>query len=332
MSDVDDRWLANQDEFELHQLQKSALLRVIDNRATEEDFLCAHMAIYHGGFERESRECPKMANPKSILDNLADDKLIELLNTVKTFKSVDRRAESVEFWNSVTNYLNMRLNRNQDRLAVTIMQPDVDNLMKTKTRAELMGLETEIKGKEDDPEYWNGVLELVQVAKAVKAFDEINDKVNKLVSNGITIPEKTDKSPFKEFILSQMEQNELLFEAINDPGDAEYVARAIVGSNANYQAHNYSEPHLSNLVQGYKFSIYYPRLSDSDTVPKFTTTKQPNGTAELKFVADGYPDIKFCILNEPWDKPRYSSERYRSTFERGVLQLDFRFKFYYYKN
>lgn len=332
MSDIDDRWLANQDEFELHQLQQSALLRIIDKRATEIDLLAAHLAIYHGGFERESQECPQMLNPKLILDGVADDKLIELQNTVKTFRNVDKRAQSIEFWKSVTEYIQMRLNRFQDNQAVTIVQPDVDRLIQGKSLAELAAMESDIKARDDDPEYWKGVIEVVQVAKSQKVFDETNEKVNKLVSSDVPVPEKTEKSPFKEFILSQMDKNEELFKALNDPGDAEYVARAIVGSNANYQAHNYPEPYLSNLVQGYKFSIYYPRLSDSDTVPKYTTTKLPDGTAELKFVAQGYPDIRFRILNEPWDRPQYNSDRYRSTFERGVLTLEFRFKFYYYKN
>lgn len=336
MSDVDERWLANQDKFELHQLQKSSLLRIADGRAEPTDYLAAYPALLQEGFEVESQSCPQLPVPTTILAQVAKGKLGEILDTIAAFKKLDRRPLSVEFWQHAINYVNMKVARAQDSQAVTIVQPDLAELINSKKTTELQDIELEVKANSsknvNNQEFWDGVVELIQQRRAELFFDNVHDQINMLVSHRIEIPMTHQPSPFRVLVLSKMSENEQLFEAVKEVDGLEYIARAIVGTTANFQAHSHTEPHLSNYVQGYKFSIYYPRLADSQTVPKYILKKNHDGTCELKFTAQGHPDLNFRILDEPWEKSQYGADRYQSTFERGVLHLEFRLKFYYYKN
>ena len=84
------------------------------------------------------------------------------------------------------------------------------------------------------------------------------------------------------------------------------------------------------VVQGYKFNIFYPDLIDKEVAPTFTTKPDPqadeqSNTCLLVFHAGPpYEDVAFRIIAKDWE---YSHKKgYKCTFERGILHLYFNFK------
>ena len=89
-------------------------------------------------------------------------------------------------------------------------------------------------------------------------------------------------------------------------------------------------PPALQVVQGYKFNIFYPDLIDKEVAPTFTTKPDPqaneqSNTCLLVFHAGPpYEDVAFRIIAKDWE---YSHKKgYKCTFERGILHLYFNFK------
>eukprot|EP01039_Chlorochromonas_danica_P001478 gene1478-1609_t len=88
------------------------------------------------------------------------------------------------------------------------------------------------------------------------------------------------------------------------------------------------------VIQGYKFTIFYPDLLDKTIAPRYVL--EPCADAEnnefviIRFTAGPpYEDIAFKILNKEWDKHRRAG--FLCVFDRGVLQLHFNFKRVFYR-
>ncbi|KAJ1966170.1 hypothetical protein GGI12_000261 [Dipsacomyces acuminosporus] len=109
--------------------------------------------------------------------------------------------------------------------------------------------------------------------------------------------------------------------------------------HTGYEWNKYNQTHYDKdnpppkVVQGYKFNIFYPDLIDKSQAPTYRVESDPSGgedTVVLRFIAGPpYEDIAFKIVNREWE---YNRRRgFRNTFDRGVLQLYFRFKRHYYR-
>ncbi|KAK9447461.1 cactus-binding C-terminus of cactin protein-domain-containing protein [Limtongia smithiae] len=137
-----------------------------------------------------------------------------------------------------------------------------------------------------------------------------------------------------------------------------YFNRVQMGFDWNrYNQTHYSQDNPPpKIVQGYKFNIFYPELIDSPRAPTYKVIRdhkkndgdnqQQQGssasdaaadstgaeTCLIKFIAGApYQDIAFRIVDRDWD---YSSRRengFRSSFDKGILQLHFRFKKIFYR-
>lgn len=105
------------------------------------------------------------------------------------------------------------------------------------------------------------------------------------------------------------------------------------------------------VVQGYKFNIFYPDLIDKTKAPRESSRRELADLqtdlpcpAEYRIVKNKenpdictivfsagppYEDIAFTIVNKPWE---HSHKRgFRSSFDRGVLQLHFSFRRNFYR-
>ncbi|KAJ1733638.1 hypothetical protein LPJ72_002764 [Coemansia sp. Benny D160-2] len=109
--------------------------------------------------------------------------------------------------------------------------------------------------------------------------------------------------------------------------------------HTGYEWNKYNQTHYDKdnpppkVVQGYKFNIFYPDLIDKAAAPTYRVESDPAGgddTVVLRFVAGPpYEDIAFRVVNREWE---YNRRRgFRNVFDRGVLQLYFRFKRHYYR-
>ncbi|KAF4505528.1 hypothetical protein G6O67_007466 [Ophiocordyceps sinensis] len=118
-----------------------------------------------------------------------------------------------------------------------------------------------------------------------------------------------------------------------------------------YEWNKYNQTHYDHdnpppkVVQGYKFNIFYPDLIDMTKAPTFKIIREHGrrrgeshaaageaDTCLIHFIAGPpYEDIAFRIVDREWD---YSSKRergFRSTFDKGILQLHFQFKKIFYR-
>lgn len=112
--------------------------------------------------------------------------------------------------------------------------------------------------------------------------------------------------------------------------------------HTGYEWNKYNQTHYDKdnpppkVVQGYKFNIFYPDLIDKLVAPTYRVEKDnedSSGEADtvvLRFIAGPpYEDVAFRIVNREWE---YNRRRgFKNTFDRGVLQLHFRFKRHHYR-
>ena len=120
------------------------------------------------------------------------------------------------------------------------------------------------------------------------------------------------------------------------PRKPRYFNRVKTGFDWNKynQVHYDKDNPPPKLVQGYKFNVFYPDLLDPSHTP--TYRMQPLEGDEqgayciLRFSAGPpYEDVAFKIVRKEWEfGPRRG---FRCTFDKGVLQLHFNFKRYFYR-
>jgi len=106
---------------------------------------------------------------------------------------------------------------------------------------------------------------------------------------------------------------------------------------AGYDWNKYNRAHYDRdnpppkTVQGYKFNIFYPDLMDNSVTPKYVVeAADTQDFCIIRFTAGPpYEDLAFKIVNKEWEIGRRAG--YKSTFQRGVLQLHFNFKRSFYR-
>ncbi|KAK9236121.1 cactus-binding C-terminus of cactin protein-domain-containing protein [Lipomyces kononenkoae] len=160
----------------------------------------------------------------------------------------------------------------------------------------------------------------------------------KEVSNGINDNEEVFND---EEDLTAGDQNK---EKLKKP---KYFNRVQMGFDWNKynQTHYNQDNPPPKVVQGYKFNIFYPDLVDSAKAPTYKIIREggrrrgqsyagpgESDTCIIKFIAGPpYHDLAFRIVDREWD---YSSRRengFKSSFDKGILQLHFRFKKIFYR-
>lgn len=117
------------------------------------------------------------------------------------------------------------------------------------------------------------------------------------------------------------------------PRKPRYFNRIKTGYDWNRynQAHYDRDNPPPKTVQGYKFNIFFPDLLDRTKTPSFHL--EPADTDDYVLIrfhgGPPYEDIAFKIVNREWDRGKKSG--FRSTFDRGILQLYFNFRRYRYR-
>ncbi|EAS33545.3 cactin [Coccidioides immitis RS] len=131
------------------------------------------------------------------------------------------------------------------------------------------------------------------------------------------------------------------------PRKPRYFNRVQMG----YEWNKYNQTHYDyddpppKVVQGYKFNIFYPDLIDKTKAPTYKIEREhgrkrgqsfaPAGeedTCIIRFIAGPpYEDLAFRIVDKEWDYSAKRERGFKSTFEKGILQLHFQFKKIYYR-
>ncbi|KAF2439953.1 hypothetical protein P171DRAFT_489735 [Karstenula rhodostoma CBS 690.94] len=131
------------------------------------------------------------------------------------------------------------------------------------------------------------------------------------------------------------------------PRKPRYFNRVQMG----YEWNKYNQTHYDHdnpppkVVQGYKFNIFYPDLIDKARAPTYKIERE-NGrkrgqsfaaageddTCLIRFIAGPpYEDIAFRIVDKEWDYSAKRERGFKSSFDKGILQLHFQFKKIYYR-
>ncbi|KAK7537536.1 mid region of cactin-domain-containing protein [Phyllosticta citribraziliensis] len=131
------------------------------------------------------------------------------------------------------------------------------------------------------------------------------------------------------------------------PRKPRYFNRVQMG----YEWNKYNQTHYDHdnpppkVVQGYKFNIFYPDLIDKTKAPTYRIEREngrkrgqsfaPAGeedTCLIRFMAGPpYEDIAFRIVDKEWDYSAKRERGFKSSFDKGILQLHFQFKKIYYR-
>ncbi|KXT09692.1 hypothetical protein AC579_8952 [Pseudocercospora musae] len=131
------------------------------------------------------------------------------------------------------------------------------------------------------------------------------------------------------------------------PRKPKYFNRVLLG----YEWNKYNQTHYDHdnpppkVVQGYKFNIFYPDLVDKTKAPTYRIEREngrkrgqtfaPAGeddTCVIRFVAGApYEDLAFRIVDKEWDYSAKRERGFKSSFDKGILQLHFQFKKIYYR-
>ncbi|KAJ5389927.1 uncharacterized protein N7496_000995 [Penicillium cataractarum] len=131
------------------------------------------------------------------------------------------------------------------------------------------------------------------------------------------------------------------------PRKPRYFNRVQMG----YEWNKYNQTHYDHdnpppkVVQGYKFNIFYPDLIDKTKAPTYRIEREDGrkrgqsnaeageeDTCLIRFVAGApYEDIAFRIVDKEWDYSAKRERGFKSTFDKGILQLHFQFKRIYYR-
>ncbi|KAJ5287724.1 hypothetical protein N7478_003410 [Penicillium angulare] len=131
------------------------------------------------------------------------------------------------------------------------------------------------------------------------------------------------------------------------PRKPRYFNRVQMG----YEWNKYNQTHYDHdnpppkVVQGYKFNIFYPDLIDKTKAPTYRIEREHGRKRGESFAAAGeedtclirfmagppYEDIAFRIVDKEWDYSAKRERGFKSTFDKGILQLHFQFKRIYYR-
>ncbi|CZT22226.1 related to cactin [Ramularia collo-cygni] len=142
-------------------------------------------------------------------------------------------------------------------------------------------------------------------------------------------------------------KNKSLWEHQYRPRKPKYFARVLLG----YEWNKYNQTHYDHdnpppkVVQGYKFNVFYPDLVDKQKAPTYRIEREngrkrgqtlaPAGeddTCLIRFIAGApYEDLAFRVVDKEWDYSAKRERGFKSSFDKGILQLHFQFKKIYYR-
>ncbi|KAJ5590510.1 hypothetical protein N7450_004482 [Penicillium hetheringtonii] len=177
----------------------------------------------------------------------------------------------------------------------------------------------------------------------------------------IVNPASTTKALYERELAKGVSENEEIFtgeESVGTgaqpqwaskhrPRKPRYFNRVQMG----FEWNKYNQTHYDHdnpppkVVQGYKFNIFYPDLIDKAKAPTYRIERE-NGrkrgqsfaeageedTCLIRFMAGApYEDIAFRIVDKEWDYSAKRERGFKSTFDKGILQLHFQFKRIYYR-
>ncbi|KAI9828532.1 MAG: hypothetical protein M1819_006589 [Sarea resinae] len=181
-------WVADEDKFVLKQAKKKAEIRVKEGRAKPVDWLAVLLSVVEPDPLEENEEEGELpvVNPEGIFDSLDAPQLQDLEHDIDAFASLETRASSRDYWNSMkTICADRRLKlsgKDPEGRAINSVSADIDRTFAAKSYDELQALEKQVVKKLDsnepiDFDYWEQLLRTLRVWKAKAKLKAIYQSV-----------------------------------------------------------------------------------------------------------------------------------------------------------
>ncbi|CAI4218473.1 unnamed protein product [Parascedosporium putredinis] len=286
----------------------------------------------------QGRDDRAIASVADDIDKILSPKTYEQLETLEgQIKTKLNSNEDIDtdYWEQLLKRLNVWKSRAQVRkIYQDIKSARVEQLKKTNPdlAAALEASDVSAAGP-------------VQVAPAPAPARTEPESYTSLAAQGASAPPGTARFaqlPNEDF----SQTTKALFEREVAKGFSENEEIFAAEESMGYEWNKYNQTHYDHdnpppkVVQGYKFNIFYPDLIDKTKAPTYKIIREhgrrrgesftPAGEADtclIRFIAGPpYEDIAFRIVDREWDYSAKKERGFRSTFDKGILQLHFQFK------
>lgn len=301
-------------------------------------------------------------DPCTIVEDTLEDELQQLIQDIDMYIQLEQRStsDSLRYWQSIRTLViakqrSVASREHQDSFHKEI-KLDVQELIKGKTYEDLDLLQRDIEKNIREgvnAEYWEDIMKEVikqRAERTASTFHEaLLEKLRKIfpdkakssrssVDSGSKYTESNFMDEITEDVMIDDAEITLASQTYQwkdkfEPRKPRYFNRVKTGwDRTKYNLTHYdSDNPPPKMIQGYKFTIFYPDLIDKTKTPRYYIEPcDSNDFVILRFHAGApYEDIGFKIVNREWDIHRHSG--FRSVFEKGILQLHFNFKRTFYR-
>ncbi|KAJ5212292.1 uncharacterized protein N7498_003938 [Penicillium cinerascens] len=199
---------------------------------------------------------------------------------------------------------------------------------------------------------------IINSASSSSATPAVSSRFSSLPNDDFS---QATKALYERELAKGVSENEEIFtgeEAVSTPSQAQWASkyrprkpRYFNRVQMGYEWNKYNQTHYDHdnpppkVVQGYKFNIFYPDLIDKTKAPTYRIEREGGRKRGQSFAAAGeedtclirfmagapYEDIAFRIVDKEWDYSAKRERGFKSTFDKGILQLHFQFKRIYYR-
>ncbi|KAK1936300.1 hypothetical protein X943_002645 [Babesia divergens] len=327
-------YFQKEDEFMLKQEIEKSKVRLNDGRGNELDNLLTQgipCGTTHALFKGA--------------DDATLKQYIELLNAHLHFTKDEGFAAFLE---AIKTIVNIRLAGDVNNGEVSeFIAKKIDEILESKDIEQLEGYEVEIKKKLSsdevvDANFWELTLSKIPFYKACCVIDQY--KRGKLKADVVsqTNLKKGTREPAAEvdpacdkFMKSlKLEEDEQLVNDDVPYGNSSGIKpRFVVRMTTGFEWNRYNQSHydLSNPppkhIQGFKFNIFFSKLEDPKTTPKWDLVRDGDSKDTCLIVFKGgrpYSPIAFRIPSREWDTD--PTRGFKNYISNGVLHLYFNFR------
>lgn len=289
---------------------------------------------------------------KGNLDNSQINEIMEL----------ETRSECLEYWTLVlkltntdhqdtldtdildllTNKTHTQLSALEQRIMTTSMLPDADyreevlaQLSYTATRVRLLELNALFKKRREAVYKEDFEQVTAQKPKEQKGKQSHLSKWDQHPSSITMYNTEAHRSVNPDEVPFNVEAEDvskppLPWSTLHTPRTPRYFNRA----RTSYEWNKYNQTHYDTenpppkTLQGFRFNIFYPDLTDPNRLPTYNIEEDPNGDGTTKLIwfraGAPYTDLVFRIPDMEWESA--AKHGFRCTFDRRALRLHFWFK------
>ncbi|CRK28623.1 hypothetical protein BN1723_014152 [Verticillium longisporum] len=355
------KFVAEEDKFVLKQTKKKADIRVREGRAKPIDLLAYNLRFVDDDrdlFDEDEADLHvALTAPDVVLQSLDESQLRELEADIKSYHTLETNSRNREYWLSLQTICSERRQKLEpqgpDDRVVSAVSSDVDKILSPKTYEQLEALEKQVKAKlqsnEDiDTDYWEQLLRSLLVWKAKAKLKKVYEAVKESRAAMLNARHPNKAHSSSDVVPGLGGASSLVRTSTGAESSSRFDIKApvksIIPSSAPPGTARFAQVENEDFSQATK-ALYERELIDKTKAPTFKIIREhgrkrgesfaPAGeedTCLIRFIAGPpYEDIAFRIVDREWDYSAKKDRGFKSSFDKGILQLHFQFKKIYYR-